>query len=74
MRPLYEKAPSACGAQGFGYETHSEILQLIALARKEFCLAPAAGKSLAMWLYNFGICELAFTQRAFDGRPDWRHV
>ena len=68
------KAPSVCGAQGFGYQTHKEILQPLALTRKEFCSDASAGKSLAMWLYNCGIYDLAQAQAAFDRRPDWRHA
>lgn len=67
-----QKAPSVCGAQGFGYQTHSEIVQPFAAASKKFHSDPAAGKSLAMWLYNHGVSDLEDTNIAFNRRPHWR--
>ena len=68
-----EKALSVCGAQGFRYHLNSKHTA-VDIGAQEKKLAPADGKALAMWLYNFGICDFAFTRRAFDRRPDWRHA
>ena len=74
MRRTIEKAPSVCGARGFGYHSSRPQNTAVLVSAQENKLAPDAGKSLAMWLYNCGAFDLAQAQATFDRCPDWRHA